>query len=252
MKTLDGKIALVTGASTGIGAAAAHALAREGARVAVVARRETASQLVVGDIVAAGGDACFVQADVAVPAQVERMVAAVVAWGGRLDIAVNNAALLGGASPAADTDPAVWDMVIATNLTGMFHCMKREIAAMRKGGGGVIVNVLSGGAITPLPNQAAYTASKFGALGLTTAAAIEEAAHGIRINAVCPGATKTDMASRLLETNPAVYQALIDQHPIKRLSSPEEQAAVIAFLCGPGASFMIGAAVPVDGGWHLA
>lgn len=250
MKSLDGKTALVTGASTGIGAAAARALAREGARVAVVARRQPESERVVESIRAAGGDACFVRADVSVAADIERMMEAVLSWGGRLDVAVNNAAILDAAS-TADIEPAVWDKVIATNLTGVFHCMRLEIRAMREVGGGAIVNVLSGAALTPIPNQAAYTASKFGALGLTLVAAMEEAPHGIRINAVCPGATQTDMADWLRSRHPDRYQALVAQHPIGRVSSPDEQAAAIAFLCGPGASFITGAALPVDGGWRL-
>ncbi len=250
MGFLDGKIALVTGASSGIGAATARTLAREGARVAVVARREEESQRVVDGIRESGGDARFVRADVSVPADVERMVEAVVAWGGRLDIAVNNAAAL-DSGPLADTDPATWDRVIATNLTGMFHCMRLEIAAMREAGGGSIVNVLSGAALTPIPHQPAYTASKFGALGLTLVAALEEAPRNIRINAVCPGATQTTMADRLLATDPATYRMLVAQHPIGRMSSPDEQAAAIAFLCGPAASFIVGAAIPVDGGWRL-
>jgi len=247
---LDGKTALVTGASTGIGAATASALARDGARVAIVSRREPESLQVVEEIRAAGGEATFVQTDVADADAVARMVEAVVAWGGRLDIAVNNAAVLEAAT-TADTSVARWDEVIATNLSGMFYCMKHEIAAMRQAGGGAIVNVLSGAALTPIPGQAAYSASKFGALGLTLVAALEEAPHGIRINAVCPGATQTNMANWLQANNPQLYQTLVTQHPIGRVSSPAEQAAVVAFLCGPAASFIVGAAIPVDGGWRL-
>ena len=252
MGTLQGKVALVTGASTGIGAATARALAREGARVAVVARREAESLAVVEGIRAEDGAARFLQADVSVPAEVARMVEAVVAWGGRLDIAVNNAAMMDDPPVTmADTDPETWDRVIALNLTGVFHCMRHEIAAMRKAGGGAIVNVLSAAALTPIPQQPAYSASKFGALGLTFAAAIDEAPRGIRINAVCPGATQTAMVEFLRTTRPDAWSAILQQHPIGRVSTPEEQAAVITFLCGPGAAFIVGAAIPVDGGWRL-
>jgi NAD(P)-dependent dehydrogenase (short-subunit alcohol dehydrogenase family) len=250
MGSLDGKVALVTGASGGIGAATARALSREGARVAIVARREAESQRVVETIRAAGGDACFIRTDVSRADAVARMVEAVKSWGGRLDIAVNNAAVLEAAG-TAETNPAKWDEIIATNLSGVFYGMKYEILAMRESGGGAIVNVLSGAAMTPIPGQAAYTASKFGALGLTLVAALEEAPRGIRINAVCPGATQTGMADWLQRNNPGLYQALIAQHPIGRMSSPEEQAAVVTFLCSPGASFIVGATIPVDGGWRL-
>jgi NAD(P)-dependent dehydrogenase (short-subunit alcohol dehydrogenase family) len=205
---------------------------------------------VVEAIRASGGEATFVQADVSQADAVARMVETVVAWGGRLDIAVNNAAVLEAAS-TAETTPERWDEVIATNLSGVFYCMKHEITAMRQAGGGAIVNVLSGAALTPVPGQAAYSASKFGALGLTLVAAIEEAPHGIRINAVCPGATQTGMAAWLQVNNPQLYQTLVAQHPLGRMSSPDEQASVVAFLCGPAASFIVGAAIPVDGGWRL-
>lgn len=247
---LSGKVALVTGASGGIGAAVAQALAREGARVAVVARREAESLSVVERIRAAGGDARFVQADVSRADAVAHMVESVRSWGGRLDIAVNNAAVLEAAS-TAETSPAKWDEIISTNLSGVFYGMKYEILAMRDAGGGAIVNVLSGAALTPIPGQAAYSASKFGALGLTLVAALEEAPRGIRINAVCPGATQTGMADWLQANNPGLYRALVAAHPVGRMSTPDEQAAVVTFLCSPAASFIVGAAIPVDGGWRL-
>lgn len=248
MEHLRDKVALVTGASTGIGAATARELARQGAKVAVVARRETESCQVVQSIVDAGGEARFVRADLSVPEQALGMVDDVVAWGGRLDIAVNNAGVPGKSAPVADIDPADWDAVLALNLTGVFHCMRAEIKAMRSVGGGAIVNVLSISAHRPARGFGAYVASKHGALGLTRAAALEEAANGIRINALCPGGTVTGMVAVIKEMDPKLYDYLLARFPIGRLAAPEEQAAVIAFLCGPGASFFIGSSVIADGG----
>ncbi|NAS25954.1 SDR family oxidoreductase [Herbidospora sp. NEAU-GS84] len=247
MDKLTGKVALVTGASAGIGAATARTLAARGAKVAVVARRPAQSMEVVGQILDAGGEATFVQADVSVADQVWRMVDRVVEWGGRLDIAVNNAGIGGPNRAVADVDDAGWDSVLATNLTGVFHCMRAEITAMRTGGGGAIVNVLSAVVCRPVRHTGAYAASKRGALALTETAALEEIGNGIRINAVSLGGTLTPMAVELMRTDPELAEAMSALHPIGRLAEPEEHAAVIAFLCGPDASFLAGATVASDG-----
>ncbi|NEA36874.1 SDR family oxidoreductase [Streptomyces sp. SID13031] len=250
-RTFDGKVALVTGASGGIGAETARHLARQGARVAVVARRDEQSQAVVEQIRDTGGQAVFVCADVSNRDSVEGMVHEVVAWGGGLDIAVNNAAILGdpGAS-TADLDPRVWDEVIQTNLYGLFYCLQAEIRVMRDNGG-AIVNVLSTGALRAAGAVAPYVASKHAGLGLTYTAAHEEIKNGIRINALCPGGTQTDMADMIKAGNPSLYDSLVAKYPIGRFATPAEQAAVIAFLCGPDSSFIVGAPILTDGGFLL-
>jgi len=248
MGNLAGKIALVTGASAGIGAATARRLASDGARVAVVARRDKESKEVVESIVEAGGEACFVRTDITDPAQVRAMVDTVVGWGGGLDIAVNNAGIGGTPGPLADVALTDWTAVLSTNLSGLFHCMQAEIRAMRASGGGSIVNVLSAAARRPFRGIGPYVASKYGGLGLTQTAALEEIGNGIRVNAVCCGGTRTDLAMSLERENPQMYATLSATMPIGRLATPQEQAAVIAFLCGPDASFITAADLPVDGG----
>jgi NAD(P)-dependent dehydrogenase (short-subunit alcohol dehydrogenase family) len=249
---LEGKVALVTGASGGIGAETARELARRSAAVAVVARREPESLDVVRDIEESGGKAIFVKADVAVPDDVYSMIETVVRWGGRLDIAVNNAALVGDVTKSvADVAVEDWHRVMDVNLNGLFHCMRAEIRAMREAGGGSIVNVLSTAAVKAERAGSAYVASKHAGLGLTCAAAQEEIGNGIRVNALCPGGTFTAMASEIKEQNPGLYAALVAKYPIGRLATPSEQASAIAFLCGPDAAFIVGSALTVDGGYLL-
>jgi NAD(P)-dependent dehydrogenase (short-subunit alcohol dehydrogenase family) len=246
MTSLDGKVAIVTGASRGIGAATARALAAAGASVALAARDVDALERLADEIAAAGGRAVAVRTDVAEPAAVEGLVERTVAEFGGLDIAFNNAAG-GGHPPTPLTDVAVedFDSALAINLRGTFLCMKYEIAAMLDGGGGAIVNMASTAGLEAVGGLAAYVSSKHGIVGLTKVAALEYAARGVRVNVVAPGPILTDQLARAGE---AARQGAAQAVPMRRVGEPEEVASTVAWLCGDGASFITGAVVPIDGG----
>ncbi len=245
--TFEGKVALITGGSSGIGRAAALAFAAEGARVAVAARRAAESEETVALIQKQGGEAIFVQTDIAQHIQVERMVKTTVDHFGRLDFAFNNAGVLGSSFiPTADYDLATWDRVIAINLSGVFFSMKYEIPAILASGGGSIVNMSSVAGQIGGPVGVAYYASKHGVVGLTKAAANEYSAKGVRVNAVCPAVITTDMASEAFPKE--LEEMLIAAHPIGRFGKPEEVADAVTFLCSNKASFITGHALAIDGG----
>ena len=241
------KVVVITGASSGIGKAAALAFAAEGAKVALGARRAEECQKIVGAIQSKGGEACFVATDVAKADQVKRLVDTAVARWGRLDCAFNNAGIEGSHYVATpDYEEEVWDDVIDINLKGVFLAMKYEIPHMLATGKGAIVNMSSvagqiGGQI-----GIAYHASKHGVIGATKAAAMEYAAKGIRVNAVCPAVIATDMASRLFTGNEDAVKAA---HPIGRFGTPEEVVDAVVWLCSDKASFVTGTAMPIDGGF---
>ncbi len=246
---LDGKVALVTGAGSGIGRATALAFARDGAKVVaadivVEGGEETASL-----IREAGGEATFVKADVSQAADVEALVARVVSTYGRLDCAHNNAGIEGMMASTADQTEAMWDRVIAVNLTGVWLCMKYEIPQMLKQGGGAIVNTASGAGLIGVPTMPAYVASKHGVVGLTKTAALEYAKSGIRVNAVCPGIIQTPMVERLVTEQPQLGEALVAAEPIGRTGQPEEIAEAVVWMCSEAASFVTGHAMSVDGGY---
>jgi NAD(P)-dependent dehydrogenase (short-subunit alcohol dehydrogenase family) len=247
-RPLVGKSAVVTGAASGIGRASVIALAQAGATVVAADVDDEGGLETVRLVTDGGGDACFVRTDVARADDVESLVAACVARYGRLDCAVNNAGIGGGGSLTHDLSEETWSRVLAVNLTGVWLCLKFEIAQMlSQGGGGAIVNMASvnglvGGA------SSAYVASKHGVVGLTKQAALECAPHGIRVNALCPGFVVTSMTERAMATRPDFAERWLVKHPIGRFGVPDEVAAAVVWLCSDAASFVVGAALPVDGG----
>lgn len=249
-----GKIVLVTGGSSGIGRAAALAFAKGGATVVISARRVGESEETVRLAKEAGGTMEFIQADMAKPGDIAKMIAEVVKRHGRLDIAFNNAGIEGkAATPTHEYPEDAWAQVISINLTGVYLCMKHEIAQMLKQGGGAIVNMASVAGLVGTTVGAAYGASKFGVVGLTKCAAVEYATQKIRINAVCPAVILTPMAERLtgafMKHDPNAGSAVLAMHPVGRFGTPEEVADAVLWLSSDRASFVTGHALPVDGGF---
>jgi NAD(P)-dependent dehydrogenase (short-subunit alcohol dehydrogenase family) len=249
MGALDGKIALVTGAAAGIGRASAQVLAREGACVVVADIDDEGGRATVGLVETAGGEASFVHADVSVREDVAGMVRHAVERFGGLDCAVNNAGMGTGGQPIADYPEADWDRAIAVMLTGVFLGMKYEIPAMLARGGGAIVNTSSVAGLTGYPGQSGYIAAKHGVIGLTRTVAVEYGAQGIRVNAICPGTARTPMIAGAVDAFPEIGEQLVSRHPIGRLAEPEEIAEAAVWLCTDAASFVLGAVLPVDGGY---
>ena len=246
---LDGKIALITGAGSGIGQASALTFAREGAKVAVADKLVDGGQETVRMVEAAGGTASFIEVDVSDAASVEAMVNATVETYGRIDCAYNNAGIEGQVAPTDSYADDMFDKVIAVNLTGVWLCMKYEIPRLLEHGGGAIVNTASGAGLIGVAGLSAYVASKHGVIGLTKTAALEYAKSGIRVNAVCPGLIQTPMVERLTADQPQLGEALVAMEPVGRTGRPEEIAESVVWLCSDAASFVTGHAMSVDGGF---
>jgi NAD(P)-dependent dehydrogenase (short-subunit alcohol dehydrogenase family) len=240
------KVALVTGASSGMGLATANAFAQAGAAVALVDRNESALRAAAEKLSASGHRAIGITCDVADESQAAAAVERVVATFGRLDMAYNNAGILGPMGDVTTETAEGFDEVNAINLRGVWTFMKHELLQMAKQGSGAIVNCSSLGGLVGLPGRAAYHASKHGVIGLTKCAALDYAAHGIRINAICPGCIDTPMGNGI---DPAAMKAFLRDQPIGRMGRAEEIAAAVLWLCSPGASFVLGVALPVDGGF---
>jgi len=253
-RALEGKVALVTGAASGIGRASAFALAREGARVVVADRNVQGGNETARKIAEGMEAAIFIEADVSIVADVERMVRETVKVYGRLDCAFNNAGLNGTAAGAHgkthEITEAGWDQLMATNLKAVWLCMKYEILQMLKQGGGSIINASSVLGLVGGQGTAAYAASKHGVIGLTKSAALDYATQNIRINAICPGWTDTAMASSE-SSDPEYRRNKLAMQPIGRIGHPEEVAQAVVWLCSDAASFVIGHAMCVDGGWTV-
>ncbi|MFC1925919.1 SDR family oxidoreductase, partial [Chloroflexota bacterium] len=235
-----------------LGRASSLIFAREGARVVVVGHRQReAAEETVRLIKDAGSDATLVIGDVSNSSDVQNMVRTAVDTYGGLDCALHSAVLDIQSSPLAEIPEEDWNRSIAVNLTGIFLCMKYEIPAMLERGGGAIVNVSSGAGLVGRAGVAWYTAAKHGILGMTKTAAIDYGAQGIRVNALCPGAMWTPLMREWAEREPGHIEALNSMHPIGRIAEPEEVAEAGVWLCTKAASFVLGHALSVDGGWVI-
>jgi NAD(P)-dependent dehydrogenase (short-subunit alcohol dehydrogenase family) len=242
-----GRSVLVTGAGSGIGRAAALAFAQEGGRLVVVDRNEADAQATASLIDKAGGEALAVGADVSDRAGCRAMVDRAVTLYGRLDVAFNNAGVGGSGFAVGDEEEIAFDRVIDVNLKGIFLSMKYEIPALLAAGGGVIVNTASVAGLVGERGIGSYAASKHGVVGLTRTAALDYIGQGIRINAVCPGATRTQLLANWFQ-DPKVEEFILSRHPIGRIAEPEEIARAVLFLASDDASFIVGHALAVDGG----
>jgi NAD(P)-dependent dehydrogenase (short-subunit alcohol dehydrogenase family) len=249
--SFENKVALVTGAASGMGLATAKAFAEAGAAVALADVNGDGARGAADALVAAGHKAIGIRCDVADLAEVEAMVKQTVSTLGRLDMAFNNAGVQSPVAETADADPKDYDFVMGVNLRGVWNCMKHELLQMRKQGSGAIVNNSSLGGLVGIAERGIYHASKHGVVGLTKSAGLEYAAKGIRINAVCPGIIETPRVMGMLETQPEAMAALMKEVPMGRLGRGEEIADAVLWLCSPASSFVIGHALPVDGGYTV-
>lgn len=253
MNGLNGKTALVTGAGSGIGRASAQRFAGEGANVVIADIVEETGRESVDLIEDAGGDATFVEADVSDTESVEQMVTVAADTYGSLDFAHNNAGILTGFAEVTDIEEEQWDKLLEINLKGIWACMKAELPIMEEQGSGVIVNTASESGVVGMGGLSSYSASKHGVVGLTKTVALEYATRGIRVNAIAPGPTNTNIQAGSENSSsdptsmPFDTSAMVDV-PMERNAEPEEMASAVAFLCSSDASYITGHTLPVDGG----
>jgi NAD(P)-dependent dehydrogenase (short-subunit alcohol dehydrogenase family) len=244
-----GKVVLVTGAASGIGRAMAVAFGRAGACVVIADTAVDGGHMTAALIVEGGGKALFVKANVTVAAEVDALVDKAVSHYGRIDCAVNSAAVEEEYLPLAESEDAQFERIMNVNVKGVWLCMKSQLRQMLKQeGGGVIVNLADAAGLVAAPDRAIYAASKHAVVGLTRTAAVEYAKSGIRINSLCPGAVKTPMLARMLERNPGRDKKLKAAHPMGRFAEPAEVASAALWLCSEQASFVTGHQLAIDGG----
>jgi NAD(P)-dependent dehydrogenase (short-subunit alcohol dehydrogenase family) len=246
---LSGKVVLVTGGASGIGRATAFAFARDGARVVMGDVDVAGCESAVAAIKENGGEASYVRTDVTKSADIQALVAKAVSEYGGLDCAFNNAGLVGSVAGIVDTTEEEWNRVVATNLTGVWLCMKYEIPAMLKRGGGAIVNNGSVTGLVGVPGPVGNVATKHAVSGLTKSAALQYATQGIRVNAIAPGHVRTALSKQLVALHPDAEAAMLAAVPQGRWCEPEEIAEAVVFLCSPRASHVTGHVMAIDGGW---
>jgi NAD(P)-dependent dehydrogenase (short-subunit alcohol dehydrogenase family) len=246
---LDGKVAVVTGGSSGIGRATALLMAKEGARVMVADVQQDMGEETAHLIKQSQGEARFFKCDVSNKDAVEEMVAKTIEAFGRLDCAFNNAAIEGASARLDKYPDDEWDRVLRIDLTAVWYCMRAEIKQMLAQGGGAIVNTSSDAGLLGVRGVAAYAAAKHGVVGLTRSAALEYARQNIRVNAVCPGPIETPMLGRLMDVQPRARDAFVRSQPVGRLGKPEEIGEAVVWLLSDRASFVTGVPMPVDGGY---
>jgi NAD(P)-dependent dehydrogenase (short-subunit alcohol dehydrogenase family) len=244
----DQKVAIITGGSSGIGRATAVALAKQGVKIAIAARRAKEGEETVRLVKEAGSDGFFVKTDVANEDDVRSLVEKTAKTYGRLDYAFNNAGIEETMTPLVDQTSDIFNQIMNVNVKGVWLGMKYEIPQMIRNGGGAIVNMSSGAGVIGIPQMPIYVASKHAVLGLTKSAALEYAKSGIRINAIAPGVVETGMLERAAEDNKQFVETLKSMHPIGRIGDPEEIANAVVWLLSDKASFVLGHTLLVDGG----